>query len=66
MLSVFHTIDDEMVEPLQFLEFLLRDMIHIGAVCYISEAVSENGELVVHTADRDDFCRSNRIVFTGQ
>ena len=55
-----------MVEPLQFLEFLLRDMIHIGAVCYISEAVSENGELVVHTADRDDFSRSYRIVFTGQ
>ena len=50
-----YCIDNEVVKPLEFLELLLRNVVHISAVCYIPETESKNRKLVVPASDRNDF-----------
>ena len=48
-----YCIDDEVIQSLQFLEFLFRDMVHVSAVGDVAETVSQNRQLVVSASDWD-------------
>ena len=64
VLSVFDTVDDEMLKTFQLGEFLFGNMVHISAVGYVPEAVSQYGKLVMHSADRDDTGGPDRVVLS--
>ena len=55
MSAATDAIDDEVVKVLKLGEFFISNMVHIGAVGYISEAVSKNRQLEMSATDRDDF-----------
>ena len=40
--SSAHTVDDEMLKALKFGKFLFRYMVHVCAICKISETVTKN------------------------
>ena len=50
--SFSDTVDYEVVESFQFLEFFFLDMVHVCAVRQVSEAVAQNWKFVMSAADR--------------
>ena len=40
MLSVLHAVDHEVVKIVEFLELFFRNIVHVGAVGYVSETIS--------------------------
>lgn len=52
--AAFYRIDYEMLKAFELGELLLGDVVHVGAVGYVAETETENGEGAVHAPYRDD------------
>ena len=48
-----HTVDYEMIKILELFIFLIRNMVHVCAVCYVTESVAKNRKLEMSSSDRD-------------
>ena len=49
------TVDDEVVKVLQLFEFFVRNVVHVGAVGNIAEAVAQDRKLEMLASDWDNF-----------
>ena len=52
MSSATYAVDDEVVEVLQLVVFFVRNVVHVGAVGNIAEAVAQDRKLEMLAADR--------------
>lgn len=64
MFAVFYAVDDEVVQSAELFELLFRDMVHVGAVCDVSETESQDRQLVMHSPYRNDLYGPDRFVMS--
>ena len=50
-----YAVYDKMFEPLEFGEFLLRDVVHVCAVGYVADAVAQDRQPEMSSPYGDDF-----------
>ena len=50
-----HAIDYEVVKSFEFAEFLFRNMVHVCAVCNVSETETKDRKTEMPSSDRNDF-----------